>query len=503
AAIGTRAAAAGVEELVARRILHVVGERLDFTHDRIREVAYDQLIAPRRSLVHAAVAEAIEALYASDLEAHCVALGTHWRRAGQWEKAVPYLRQAGLTAARRSAHREAMACFEQALEALQHLPGRRDLLEQAIDLRFALRHSCVAVGALDQIPGHLGAAEAAAEALGDHLRLAWVMVFRTSCDLLLGEKDRALQSGQRAVDLAEVLGEPKLRIAAHLYYGQTCHAVGQYRRAADLMRQSIGSLESELVGRGDKAAQQIYTRTAGICSLAELGEFAEGLARAEEAIRLAETADRIYGLSHACFGLGFLHLRKGELGRALPVLERGLGLCEAQEVPLLGAALGALLGYAYALSGQPTKGIALLDDSVRLFHLTQSDSLTVALLGEARLLSGHVAEAAALARRAVALTRTRSERGYEAWALRLLAETACRDAPVDAEAAYHEALALAEELGMVPLQAHCRLGRGRLRGRAGDREGARADLTASVDLFRSAGMSLWLAPAEAALEQTP
>jgi tetratricopeptide (TPR) repeat protein len=503
AAIGTHAAAETVEELVARRILHVVGEHLDFTHDRIREVAYAQLIAPRRKLMHAVVVNAIEELYRNDLARHCVALGIHCRKAGLWEKAVPYLRQAGLTAARRSAHRQAMACFEPALEALRELPSRRDLLEQAIDLRFALRNSCVAVGEIAQISDHLRAAEATAETLGDRLRLGWVLAYRTSSDLLLGEKEQAMQSGQRAVAIAAALGEPKLRIAAHLYYGQTCHAVGQYRRAVDLMRQSIGSLESELTDRGDLPAQQIYTRSGGICSLAELGEFAEGRARGAEAIRIAETTGRSYGLSHACFGLGFLHLRQGELGSALAVLERGLSLCDGREVPLLAAALRALLGYGYALSGQLTKAIPLLDDSVRVFQPMHSESASVVFLAEAQLLSGRSADAQTLAQRAIALTRERGERGYQAWALRLLAETACRDMPADAEVSYQDALVLAEDLGMIPLQAHCRLGRGRLRRRIGDHDRARADLSACVDLFRSRDMSLWLAGAKAELSRIP
>ena len=499
AAIGTHATAAAVEELVARRLLHAVGERLDFTHERIREVAYDQLIAPRRILLHAQVADAIEALHADNLEPHALALGVHFRKAQRWQQALSYLRQAGLTAARRSAHRQAITCFEQALDALRHLPDRRELLEQAIDLRFALRNSCVAVGAIGEIADHLRAAEATAEKLGDRLRLGWVLAFRTSSHLLLGERDSALQSGQRAVAIAGSLADPTLQIAAHLYYAQTCHTVGQYRRAADLLRQSIGSLESELIGRGDRAAQQIYTRSLAICALAELGEFAEGSARGGEAIRMAESAGRAYGLAHACFALGFLHLRQGDLPSALSVLERGAGLCDGQEVPLLDGALRGMLGYAFALAGDLMRGIPLLDEAVRPFHPTRSDSSPVVFLGEAHLLAGHDAEAQTLAEQAIALTRDRGEQGFEAWALRLKADSARREAPDAAAVAYDQALALAAELGMEPLAGHCLLGRGRLRRQIGDRQRARADLSAAADRFRSTNMSPWLARAEADL----
>lgn len=503
AAIGSHAAAEAVEELVARRIFHVVGERLDFTHDRIREVAYDQQIAPRRTLMHAVVARAIEDLYRDDLEPHCATLGMHFLRAGLWEKAIPHLRQAGLAAARRSAHRQAIVCFERALEAVRHLPSRRDLLEQASDLRFALRNSCVAVGEIGQVADHLRAAEAAAETLGDRLRLGWVLAYRTNSHLLLGENDAAAQAGQRAVSIAEGLAEPRLQIAAHLYCGQTCHVVGQYRRGADLMRQSIG-LERALTARGDQPAQPIYTRSAGILSLAELGEFAEGLARGREAIGMAETADRPYALAHACFGLGFLHLRQGEVGDALRVLERGLALCRGLDAPLLAAALGALLGYGHALSGRLVEGMSLLDHAVDVFsHTMHSESLSLILLGEAQRMSGRIGQAEALAQRAIALSRARGERGYEGWALRLLAEATGGRAPAAAERSYAGALALAEELGMVPLAAHCHLGRGRLRRRLGDHDRARADLSASTHLFRARTMSPWLLEAETELGSLP
>lgn len=496
AAIGTHAAAEAVEELVARRLLHAVGEHLDFTHERIREVAYDQLIAPRRTLLHAQLADAIEALHAENLEPHTLTLGVHFRKAQRWEKAVHYLREAGLTAARRSAHRQAMLCFEQALDALRHLPNRRELLEQAIDLRIALRHSSVAVGAIAQTVDHLRAAEEAAETLGDHLRLGWVLAYRTSSHVWFGEQDQALLTGQRAVAIAGTVAEPKLRTAAQLYYGEACHGVGQYEQAAALMRQSIGPIDGDMIERGDLATQQSYIRTLAVCSLAELGKFAEGVGLGSEAIRLAEVAGRTNGLAHACFAVGFLHLRQGDVQRARSVLERGAGLCQQREVPLLAAALGGMLGYGYALSGDVARGIPLLDDALRFFSVMRSESSLVVLLGEAELLAGHRAEARALAERALALTRARSERGIEGWALRLQADSLGCDAPGEADTAYASALARAQELCMEPLEAHCYLGRGRLRHQLGADDQARVDLSAAVQRFRSKQMSLWLAAAE-------
>jgi len=71
-------AAQGAEELVRRRVLQGVGEQLDFVRDRIRAVAYRQLLPPQRKRVHARVAEAIEGLYAENLTQYSAALGMHY-----------------------------------------------------------------------------------------------------------------------------------------------------------------------------------------------------------------------------------------------------------------------------------------------------------------------------------------------------------------------------------------------------------------------------------------
>ena len=70
-----------------------------------------------------------------------------------------------------------------------------------------------------------------------------------------------------------------------------------------------------------------------------------------------------------------------------------------------------------------------------------------------------------------------------------------------AEAHYRQALALAEELGMRPLQAHCHRGLGTLYATTGQREQARAELSTAIELYRAMDMTFWLPQAEAALAQ--
>jgi sugar phosphate isomerase/epimerase len=66
---------------------------------------------------------------------------------------------------------------------------------------------------------------------------------------------------------------------------------------------------------------------------------------------------------------------------------------------------------------------------------------------------------------------------------------------------YRQSLALAEELGMRPLVAHCHLALGTLSATIGRRAEARTELFTAIDLYRAMDMTFWLPQAEAALAQ--
>ena len=134
-----------------------------FKHALTHEVAYGSLLQERRRALHARIVEAIEALSADRLAEQVERLAHHALRGEVWDKAVAYCRQAGAKAAARSAYREAVAYFEQALAALRHLPESRETLEQAIDLRLDLRNALIALGELGAIFDHLREAETLAD----------------------------------------------------------------------------------------------------------------------------------------------------------------------------------------------------------------------------------------------------------------------------------------------------------------------------------------------------
>jgi tetratricopeptide (TPR) repeat protein len=162
---------------------------------------------------------------------------------------------------------------------------------------------------------------------------------------------------------------------------------------------------------------------------------------------------------------------------------------------------------AYTLAGRVPEAVPLLTEAMEQSAATESAYLEAScslLLGEAQLLAGHLQEAHTLADRALTLAREHQERGHQAYALRLLGDIAARREPPTGEQAethYRQALALAEELGMCPLAAHCHLGLGTLYAKIDCPEPARAELSAAITLYHAMDMTFWLPQAEAALAQ--
>jgi tetratricopeptide (TPR) repeat protein len=127
--------------------------------------------------------------------------------------------------------------------------------------------------------------------------------------------------------------------------------------------------------------------------------------------------------------------------------------------------------------------------------------LLLAALSEGYLAGGRTEEARELGRRALDLAQTNEERGHEAWILRLLGQIASRHVPADIATAQkycRQALALAGDLGMAPLVAHCHLDLGRLHTRLGECADAREHVATSVRLFGDLDMRSWLEQATAA-----
>jgi len=280
-------------------------------------------------------------------------------------------------------------------------------------------------------------------------------------------------------------------------------AIGDFGRSAKLLRQNAEAADRE---SGTPSTELRIRSRAGLAlTMSALGVFVEGRRHGEEALRLATLEGRGATpiMAHGC--LGSLYLAKGDLEQAIRVLEQGLALCRASGNRDWLQMIAAVLGSAYALHGRVAEGRALLEEGVsESLRMGGLPGLSYVQLSEVCRLAGRGDEAGQHARQALDLARQQKARGDEARALHQLGVVQAHANPPDvaqAQAHYQQVLALAEELGMRPLQAHCHLGLGTLYAQSGQREQTRAELTAAIDLYRDMEMTFWLPQAEAALAQ--
>jgi predicted ATPase len=481
-----------------------------FKHALTHDVAYGSVPQERRRLLHVRILAALEERYADRLDEPVDRLAHHAVRGEVWDKAVTYGRQAGAKAVERSALRDAAAAFEQALAALQHLPDSRATREQAVDLRFDLRNALHPLNEEGRILHHLRQAEPLAEALGDQRRLGHLAGYLSVCLRHQGHTDEALVSAQRALAIGTALGDVGLQVTANSFLGELyLWVLNDFRQAVEAYRRNVELLHGVLLRErfGTTNMQSVVARAQVARCLAELGAFAEGRAYAEEAIRLAETVDHPYSFVVACDAVGQFFLRQGALSQAIGVFERALTLRETVNLPPIFRRCHVGLGAAYALSGRVSEALPLLERGLEQLRPNGNVGIGVLFpvwLGEGYVLAGRLEEAMQQGQQALEVTRTQKRRGYQAYALRLLGDIAAQRMPPAVEVAerqYREALALAEALGMRPLQAHCHHGLGTLYAKTSQREPARVELVTAIDLYRAMDMTFWLPQAEAALAQ--
>jgi tetratricopeptide (TPR) repeat protein len=411
----------------------------------------------------------------------------------------------------RFAHREAAVWREQALRALGHLPDSPENRVEGIDLRMELRVSLLALGdlgELSRIPALLEEAARLAADLGDQRRLGLALTYLGGYAHEIAEAETALSYGERAMAIARDLGDPGLEIAAALVLGQTHFSVGSFGRAIELLGRNVATLETF------RPAEDSFTMTPvsviSRCFLAralvEVGEFEKAAIRAKEVIAVSEADDHASGLANGLFALGVVHVRQGDIPRAISALERGVAIARSA-VAFLVPVVNTALGHGLALTGRVRDCIALLEEAGRAARAAGRLGVEVAahqMLAEAHILDGRLEEASAVAADALDTARRIRRRGMEAWVLRALGDISAAGTAPDlgeADRRYREALDLARQLGMRPLVAHCHLGLGKVSRRTGKRQEAEDHLAIATTMYQEMGMRFWLEQVEAARQE--
>jgi class 3 adenylate cyclase/tetratricopeptide (TPR) repeat protein len=480
-----------------------------FKHALVRDAAYATMLRNRRQQLHAAIGNALVECFPALAEGLPEVVAWHFTEAGLARAAIGHWRKAGRLALTRFAVSEAAESFEQALRVLEAQPESQSTLREAFDTLLELRPVLIQLGEPRRAMERLRKAEALAERLNDDRRRGWVCALMTNLHSLVRELDEAQTSGTRALEIAERLGDLRLRIPATSYLVQAHYYRGDYERVVALATANLAVLPAAWVDEsfGMTVSPPVWDRCYLMLSLAQLGRFAEAGELESEAIRLAEETQQVYAIGLAHFVAGWVHLQRGAWAQAHRPIDRATAVMRTGNVANMLATSVACSAWILAQLGDADKALDRLREGERLFEqLSAGRSYTeggvLHGLGYGGLALGRLDVAQRIALRALEVTSLHL--GWRALALHLLGDIATHSERFDAkqgEAHYQQALALAEPRGMRPLVAHCRLGLGKLYRRTGRGKQARDQLAAATTMYREMDMLFWLEQAESELRQ--
>ena len=497
AAMPDEDAAAGVEELVRRRIFRQVGEAFDFAHDRVRETALAALLTPQQRRLHRSVAEAIEETRAHDLDDQYAALASHYQQGEDWPRAIDCLRQASMLTACRGAFREAADLLEQALRLLAHLPRNQETLALAVDIRIELWDRVLVLPDFRRGEECLLEALSLAGELKDERRTAFVGSSLANHDVQL----RKFERGRRLAEDALAVGE---RLREGVIAARAANALGYIRYHSGDLENAIAAFGRGIEAAGDDPLTS-FSVGAGLCHvhlrgsqaivLSELGRFEEALRLADDAFTRAESVLNVFSMAFARLSFARVHLLRGDFERALQHLESGFDLVETYDIGLVRRLFVVWLPVAYAGVGRPESAMELVSQGPPVWPITHIAR------ARALLAAGRAGDATAAAEEALAAARRIGEQTQETIALLVLAETLeGENRSLELARSYCEgALGIATALGLRAYEAHGHRQLGELLAAGADRKKARHHLTTALALYRDMGMQRWVGPADARL----
>ncbi len=466
-----------IGELVERGLLEpVAGDRLEFRHALLREVAYAQILLARRRQTHEACANALikRGLGATaDGAAH---IGRHFERAGLLFEAASQLTAAGRAYLRVHAGAEAATHLTRAWELL-----RSDDAPAGARVSTGLALA-VALNGLDRAREAGTVLEELVRAgldLSDSRKVAraciesgWVAFSER------GEPDTGRQLLARGLELARETGDARLELGACAYLirlhdldGAISQAVAAGDRAFEL---------ASALGDGFYRAFALGSRASALC---HRGDVEQALASAREAVRLAEESENDTAIAIAHSFLAEALVCRGDAEGALRAAAR------ARETGERSRQAGALYhaevwtAEAHLLAGRAERALE---------HLARLDEINPSWPSSRRaaalLASGRNHEAAAAAAECLTRNPPKPARARSLWVLgAALARERAGD-PERALAPLREAIALLERLELRPDLAEAEAALAGALGSMGELAKSREHAQRAARLFAASGM---------------
>ncbi len=446
-----------IDELWERRIIRRAGEgQYDFSHDKLREVAYEELGPGRRDLLHRSVAEALEASAGEAGEAASAQIANHYERAGVPARAIPHYVIAAKSSRTRYADKEAVVYFTRALELLQSMPQTRKRDEQELDILILLGPALVSTE---------GYASTRVGQLYDRARLlceflnagrpyfpvlwgSWVF------NVVRANFQTAQELAARFRHLANDCGNTSLVASGHFMMGCTLFHIGKPAEASKHFTEALECYDPQhypflLHEYGPELG--VFCQAYLAHSLWILGYPQQSLDRAYSALTRARELGDPFSIVLALVYSAMLHQFRDDPSQSRNLADQAAALCEEYGFRYYQAWPLIIGGWAMATSGEAVKGMAMIDEGMAHLRQVQSrlrEPYYLGLLANACIAAGRADEAMKYVRDAFAAIEKGGEIWVEAEIHRINGDLlGCRGDSRGAELSYQRACSLASQQG--------------------------------------------------------
>jgi DNA-binding SARP family transcriptional activator/predicted ATPase len=427
----TDSAVSALDELWHKRIVREHGANsYDFTHDKLREVAYGEISAPQRHMLHRRVAQALEGLHAEDLDPVSGQIASHYEHAGMIAQALPFYQRAAAMAQGVYANEDAISLLLRSLELLELLPAgaKRDKQELNLQLALAPLYRVTKGWAAPELEGVLDRALALCDTVGEDaqraqtlygLQSVYVVQARLERVQMASDELHTLYQRSLGTELPPFAG--MMLAGARLHLGRVIEANAQFAEiiAEHDPDQLLHLQESQ--GSNYAAHARAWQSHALWC----LGYPQQALSRGLDAVKLVQDLDQPFNQALVSAYLALLQQLRADETVAREHAEQALALASKYQAPYYRAWAGILVSYVRALEQPNDELIGRLRGSIAEFKASGARlrlpyylSLIAYVCGQA----GRVEEGLASIDEALAEARTHNEHWWDAELHRLRGE---------------------------------------------------------------------------------
>ncbi len=454
---------AALDELWQRRMIRELhAEVYDFSHDKIREVAYLDISPMLRRFLHFKVAQALETLHANNLDLVSAALAAHYEQADCPEQAIVYYQWAAGVTQRIYANEETIRLCKRALSLLETLPENREHAEKELALQTSLGIPLVAIkgyGASDVMTA-LNRTQKLCKQLGKPPSPPILRALAIAY-LVQGQLQESCGLGDQLLHLAEASQNDLLHVEAHYVLGVSFFWLGKFTSARKQLERAI------VFYRRDKHHSHValYSQDAGVICLIRLsyllgylGQPEAAATKCKEALDLAEQLAHPFSLAYALNFATWLHHDCHDWQGARALNKKAAALSREQRLGFLKPMGEIFQGVYLSQDGELETGITLIRGALDEYEATGQNlyrPYALSLLAQVYEKAGEYKQALTALDEALSLAKRSGLHFWDSALYRLKGEFLLQQGEQDSaesEVLFEKALKVSRKQGAISLE---------------------------------------------------